>query len=226
MFWCVTVPSPMFGSHIDGARRGAGSGRGRGTAWCRRRPCPGAVSRTGRRRATRGPHSPPPATSAASHGSSTVARRDVLGGRRGHERGGAAARPARAPRACLAPWLPTCSGGRARVRASTCRARRSSSETIRSIALRERRRASSASRPVSPSTMASSWPGDARGDRRRTAGGGLGDASSPSRPWRRPRERPRPAVEVDLLRLVDVAGQADPALGAGFADLASSASRQ
>ena len=60
--------------------------------------------------------------------------------------------------------------------------------------------ASSTSRPVRPSTTASVVPGDARGDRRRAARGGLGDRHPPAFVRRRAREHPRAPVEVDERR--------------------------
>ena len=53
----------------------------------------------------------------------------------------------------------------------------------------------------------------------RAARGGLGERHAPALARRRAREHPGPPVEVDELVVVDVAGEVDPALGAGLVDL-------
>ena len=97
--------------------------------------------------------------------------------------------------------------------AALMRARRSSSPRSRSSPARSVS-VSGASTPVRPSTTASAWPAMSRRDRGRAARGRLGDRHAPALVRRRAREHPRPPVEVDHLVVVDVPGQADPALGA------------
>ena len=210
MFWWVTVPMPTCGSHIDADREAAGPDRGRGTAWCRRRPCPARSAAAGRTRAARAARSRARRRRQARAFPVRASRRATVGT--------VAVAHAAAPQRLGGEDLERAARGRAprearrvleRVLGEQARGARRRADT-RSMRTRQPGVGSSTSRPVRSSTIASVWPAM----RVATAGVPHAAASVIVMPQpscaRRAREHPRPPVEVEQRRVVDATGQRDP----------------